>query len=324
MGRREFITVLAGAVAWSTVGRAQQQPRIGYLSPVTSSADAPRREAFLRGLAEHGYIEGRNILVEWRFADGVLGHLVPLAAELVRLGVKVIVAAGGGPVTRAVMDITNSIPVVMTNVEDPVGSKLIASLARPGGNVTGLTALVRDLSAKRLEVVKETLPNISRITVVWNPDFPGKDRELTETKTAAMSLGIHIQSLEVTSAGAITSAFEAALRERPEALIILPDPVTNTAAIQIAELALARRLATMFSQRAPVDGGGLVSYGPNYADLFRRAAAYVDKILKGAKPEDLPVEQPTKFELIINLKTAKALGLAIPPALLARADEVID
>jgi putative ABC transport system substrate-binding protein len=324
MRRREFITLMGGAAAWPLVARAQQPPRIGYLSPIASSIDAPRRDAFLRGLREQGYVEGQNILIEWCFADGILDRLPTLAGELLVLNVRVVVAAGGAVVTRAVMNATNSIPIVMTNVEDPVGGGLIASLARPGGNVTGLTALIRELSAKRLELLKEIVPGISRVLVVWNPDFPGKDLELKDTQTAAMTLGIHAHSIEVRSATDIEGAFQAAMTERAEALITLPDPLTNTLGPRIIELAATRRIATMFSQKAPVDRGGLVSYGPSYAELFRRAAAYVDKILKGAKPADLPVEQPTKFELIINLKTAKALGLTIPATLLARADEVIE
>jgi putative ABC transport system substrate-binding protein len=325
--RREFIGLVGGAAAWPFAARAQQPAkiyRIGYLSPITSPTDGPRREAFLQGLREHGYVEGQHITVEWRFAEGKLDQLAPLAIELVGLKVDLIVAAGGGPVARAVMNASDTIPIVMTNVEEPVASGLVASLARPGKNVTGLTALVRDLSAKRLELLREVLPKVSRVSVLWNPAFPGKDLELKETQNAAIAFGIQVQSLEIRSSTDIDSAFETATKARSEALVTLPDPLTNSYGARIIELAAMRRLPTMFSQKAPVDAGGLLCYGPSYADLFRRAATYVDKILKGAKPADLPIEQPTKFELVINLKTAKALGLEMPSALLLRADEVIE
>jgi putative ABC transport system substrate-binding protein len=325
--RREFIGLVGGAAAWPFAARAQQPAkiyRIGYLSPITSSTDGPRREAFLQGLREHGYVEGQHITVEWRFAEGKLDQLAPLAIELVGLKVDLIVAAGGGAVARAVMNASDTIPIVMTNVEEPVASGLVASLARPGRNVTGLTALVRDLSAKRLELLTEVIPKVSRVSVLWNPAFPGKDLELKEMQNAAIALGIQLQSLEIRSSTDIDSAFETATKARSEALVTLPDPLTNSYGARIIELAAMRRLPTMFSQKAPVDAGGLLCYGPSYADLFRRAATYVDKILKGTKPADLPIEQPTKFELVINLKTAKALGLDVPPSLLARADEVIE
>jgi putative tryptophan/tyrosine transport system substrate-binding protein len=325
--RREFIGLVGGAAAWPFAARAQQPAkiyRIGYLSSITSSTDGPRREAFLQGLREHGYVEGQHITVEWRFAEGKLDQLAPLAIELVDLKVDLIVAAGGGPVARAVMNASDTIPIVMTNVEEPVASGLVASLARPGKNVTGLTALVRDLSAKRLELLREVLPKVSRVSVLWNPAFPGKDLELKETQNAAIALGIQIQSLEIRSSMDIDGAFETATKARSEALVTLPDHLTNSYGTRITELAAMRRLPTMFSQKAPVDAGGLLCYGPSYADLFRRAATYVDKILKGTKPADLPIEQPIKFELVINLKTAKALGLDVPPSLLARADEVVE
>jgi putative tryptophan/tyrosine transport system substrate-binding protein len=325
--RREFIGLVGGAAAWPFVALAQQPAkiyRIGYLSPLTSSTDGPRREAFLQGLREHGYVEGRHITVEWRFAEGKLDELAPLAIELVGLKVDLIVAAGGGPVARAAMNASDTIPIVMTNVEEPVASGLVASLARPGKNVTGLTALVRDLSAKRLELLREVLPKVSRVSVLWNPAFPGKDLELKETQNAAIGLGIQLQSLEIRSSTDIDSAFETATKAHSEALVTLPDPLTNSYGARIIELAAMRRLPTVFSQKAPVDAGGLLCYGPSYADLFRRAATYVDKILKGTKPADLPIEQPAKFELVINLKTARALGLDVPPSLLARADVVIE
>jgi putative ABC transport system substrate-binding protein len=213
---------------------------------------------------------------------------------------------------------------VMTNVEDPVKSGLVASLGRPGGNVTGLTALVRDLSAKRLELLKEIRPGVARVAVLWNAAYPEKANEFEETQAAARTLAVQLQPLRIQQATDIESAFETAVAARVGALITLPDPLTNTNGKRIVDLALKWRLPTMFTQRPPVEAGGLISYGPSYVDLFRRAAGYVDKILKGTKPADLPVEQPTTFELVINLKTAKALGLTIPQSLLLRADQVIE
>jgi len=262
-------------------------------------------------------------MVEYRFADGHLDRLPALAGELVGLNVDVIIAAGGGLIGRAAKGATGTIPIVMTNVEDPIASGLVVSLARPGRNVTGLSALIPELSAKRLEIVKEMVSTLSRVAVLWNSAYPEKATEFRQTQAAGKALGIRIQSLEAQSANEIDNALDAATRARVGALVILPDPLTNTYQARIVKLAAKRRLPTMFTQRPPVGAGGLMSYGASYADLFRRAATYVDKILKGAKPADLPVEQPTKFELVINLKTAKALGLTIPPSLLLRADEVI-
>jgi putative ABC transport system substrate-binding protein len=313
--------------AWPLAARAQQPAkthRIGYLSPITSSADATRSEAFLHGLSELGYVEGRSIIIERRFAEGKLDQLSPLAAELVGLNVDLVVAAGGDLVARAVSRVNGTIPIVITNGEDPVRSGLVASLARPGGNVTGLTSIASDLSAKRLQLVKEILPGVSNVAVLWNPAFPDKVLEFKETQTAATALGLQIQPLEIQNPSDIDSALEAAIKGHAEALITLPDPLTNVLRTRIIELSRTGRLATMFAQKPPVDAGGLISYGPNYAQLFRRAAYFVDRILKGAKPADLPVEQPVKFELVINLKTARALGLVVPPPLLARADEVIE
>jgi ABC-type uncharacterized transport system substrate-binding protein len=327
MRRREFITLLGGAAVWPLAARAQQPAkthRIGYLSPVTSSADATRSEAFLHGLSELGYVEGRSIIIERRFAEGKLDQLSPLAAELVGLNVDLVVAAGGDLVARAVSRVNGTIPIVITNGENPVRSGLVASLARPGGNVTGLTSIASDLSAKRLQLVKEILPGVSHVAVLWNPAFPDKVLEFKETQTAATALGLQIQSLEIQNPSDIDNALEAAIKGHAEALITLPDPLTNVLRTRIIELSRTGRLATMFAQKPPVDAGGLMSYGPNYAQLFRRAAYFVDRILKGAKPADLPVEQPVKFELVINLKTARALGLDVPPTLLARADEVIE
>jgi putative tryptophan/tyrosine transport system substrate-binding protein len=329
MKRREFVFGLLGTTALPIAVRAQQVrrvPRLGYLSPLTASVDAihNRSEAFRQGLRELGYIEGQNIVLEYRFAEGRLDRLPALAAELVGLHLEIIVAAGGGVIGRAVKGATQNIPIVMTNVEDPVAGGLVDSLARPGGNVTGLSALTPELSAKRLEFVREIVPSLSRVGVLWDSDYSEKVTEFNQTQMAARALNIEVQSLEVQSGTEIENALAAATKARVGALLVLPDPLTNTYQARIVEFAAGIRLPTMFSQRPPVSDGGLMSYGPNYADLFRRAATYVDKILKGAKPADLPVEQPTKFELVINLKTAKVLGLTVSPTLLARADEVIE
>jgi len=324
--RRTFLAG-TGAVLLAAPRAAETQqarvPHVGYLSPLTASADASRSEAFRQGLRELGYVEGRNIMVEYRFADGNLDRLPALATELVELKVDVIIAAGGGLIGRAAKSATGTIPIVMTNVEDPIASGLVVSLARPGRNVTGLSAQIPELSPKRLQIMKEMVSTLSRVAVLWNSAYPEKATEFKQTQAAGKVLGIQIQSLEAQSANEIDNALDATTKGHAGALLILPDPLTNTYQARIVELAARRRLPTMFTQRPPVDAGGLMSYGPSYADLFRRAASYVDKILKGAKPADLPVEQPTKFELVINLKTAKALGLTIPPSLLGRADELI-
>ncbi len=324
---RRFMAAIAGGLLAAPLAAGAQRtgriPRIGYLAPGSASADAPRIESFLQGLHELGYVEGQNIFIERRFADGKVERLPGLAAELVNLGVSVIVAGGGSVIARAAKAATSAIPIVMTNVEDPVAAGLVASLGRPGGNVTGLTALVRDLSAKRLEILHEVLPKVTRVAVLWNAAYPEKAAEFSETQVAAQTLNLRLQPLQITDPDDLESTIEKATKDRAGGLIVLPDPLTNTHHLRIIEFADKRRLPTMFSQRPFVIDGGLMCYGPSYADLFRRAARYVDKILKGAKPADLPVEQPTKLELVINLKTAKALGLTIPPSLLARADELI-
>ena len=327
MSQKTFSLVLGWVLlALSFPANAQQASkvwRIGYLSPVSSSRDSTRREGFLRGLREHGYIREQNLVIEYRFADGNVDRQNELAAELVRLNVDVILAGGGSPTARAAKNATHTIPVVMTNAADPVADGLVASLARPGSNITGLTAVTPDLSAKRLEILKETVPNILRVAALWNPAVHERATDLKEAEAAAGAFDIQLQSLEVRDANDFERAFEAATKERAQALIVLPDPLTNTHQARIVDLALKKRLPTMFSQRPPVDAGGLMSYSPNYEELFRRAATYVDRILKGAKPADLPVEQPTKFEFVINLKTAKQIGVTIPPNVLARADKVI-
>jgi len=326
MGRREFVALLGGAVAaWPLAAHAQQAEKlraIGYLNP-GSGPPAPGITALFDALAELGWIEGKNVVFERRYAENRLERLPELAAELVRLNVDVIVAIGT-PGPLAAKRATSTIPIVMAAAGDPLGSGLVASLARPGGNVTGMSLMAPDLGGKRLELLKEILPRLARVAVLWNAANPYPAIVFKETQAAGRTLGIEVQSLEVRGPDDFDSAFEAARKQRPDALITVEDPLTFTYQKRIADFAVADQLPSLHGLRGDVVAGGLMSYGANIADLFRRAAGYVDKILKGAKPADLPVEQPTRFELVINLKTARALGLAIPPTLLARADEVIE
>jgi putative ABC transport system substrate-binding protein len=296
--------------------QGKKVPTIGYL---TTTANV---EAFRAGLKELGYIEGKNIVIEYRWAEGNVNRLRELAAELVRLNVDVIVV-GGSSTVLAAKQATSSIPIVMTQAGDPVAVGVVASLARPGGNVTGLTSLSPDLSGKRLEVLTETVPRLSRVAVLWNPTDPGNVRNLKETQAAAQALKLQVQSLEVRSLTDLDNAFESAKREAARALIATRNGLITGNRKRIAELAVKGRLPTMLPGAEFAEAGGLMSYAPNFAENHRRAATYVDKILKGAKPADLPVEQPTKFEFIINLKTAKQIGLTIPPNVLGRADKVI-
>jgi putative tryptophan/tyrosine transport system substrate-binding protein len=307
---------------WPT-GSHREVPRLGFLAPDSQSASSIRTEAFRQGLRELGDVEGQNIVIDYRFGEGKRELFPNLAAELARLKVDILVSAGGNVVTRAAQQATNKIPIVMTNVLDPVGSGFIASLARPGGNITGLTAISSDLTGKRLELIKETFPKASHIGVLLDPGDPSKLVELKEVQAAANVLGLKLHAIEVLSPMDLDSLFKAGTREHAGALLVLQSAVTNTHRKTIAELATKNRLPTMWGEPGLLDAGGLMSYGPNYTDLFRRAATYVDKILKGAKAADLPIEQPTKFELVINLKTAKQIGLTIPPHILARADRVI-
>jgi ABC-type uncharacterized transport system substrate-binding protein len=300
---------------------AGKMPRIGHLS--TANGLGPREEAFRQGLHELAYVEGKNVAIMWRFAEGHEDRLAPLAAELVRLNVDIIVTDGAA-VTRVAKSATQTIPIVMKNDGDPVASGHVASLARPGGNITGLTSLVTGLSAKRLEVLSEAIPGVGRVALIWNPVNPQSVTVFKETQAAAQTLVVQLQSHEVREPRDFEAAFQAAAKARARAVTIVSDSVMFAHRAQILELAVKQKLPTMHPQRQWVEDGGFISYGPNFSDLSRRAATYVDKILKGAKPADLPVEQPTKFELVINLKTAKALGLTIPQALLLRADQVIE
>ena len=323
MNRRTFLCGLTLGTLCGPLASGAEQPgkvaRIGYLS-LGSSTSAPH--AFRQGLRDFGYVEGQNIVIEYRYAEGRAERLPDLAAELLRLNVDVIVA-GGTPAPLAAKHATGTIPIVMTSAGDPVGSGLVASLARPGGNVTGLSTFTRELAAKRLQLLKEVVPGASRVAVLWNAANPYAVLNMRETEAAARTLGGQVQSLEVRGPDDVENAFPAAIRGRAGALIVVDDPLTYLYRMRIADLAARNRLPAMYGFREYAEAGGLMAFGASLADLGRRAATYVDKILKGARPADLPVEQPTKFELVINMKTAKALGLTIPQSLLLRADEVI-
>ena len=297
-------------------------PRIGFLSAVSPSAISARIEAFRQGLRELGYVEGENIVIEWRSAEGKFERQGELAAELVRLKVDVIVTSGP-TMTRAVKETTVTIPIVMAFDSDPIGNGFVASLARPGGNITGLSALSPELSGKQLELLKEIIPKLSRVAVLGNSSEPANPKTLKEIELAAGVLRVHLQPLDVLSPKDIETAFRAATKAHADALLVLPNPVLTSQRTQIVNLAVKSRLPAIYWRSDFVEAGGLMSYGASQNDLSRRTATYVDKILKGAKPADLPVEQPIKFEFIINLKAAKQIGVTIPPNVLARADRVI-
>ena len=298
-------------------------PRIGYLSPTSPSVSPTRIDAFRQGLRELGYIESKNIVIEYRYAEGKFDRLPSLAAELVSFKVDLIVTTGP-TVTRAAKEATTTVPIVMATDTDPVGNGFVASLARPGGNITGLSALAPELSGKQLELLKEVVPKLSRVAVFGTSTNPGNAQMLREVKLAAGAFGVKLQYLEVRSPKDIETAFRAATKERAEAVLYLVAGLVDAGhRTEITDLAVNSRLPVIYTGRASVEAGGLMSYGVNTADLDRRAATYVDKILKGAKPADLPVEQPTKFEFIVNLKAAKQIGLTIPPNVLVRADKVI-
>jgi len=301
---------------------SQKIPRIGYLQVTASSAVAARTEAFRQGLRELGYVDGKNIIIEWRFAEGKADRLPSLAAELVRLKVDAIVTSGP-TVTRSAKEATVAIPIVMTFDNDPVGNGFVASLARPGGNITGLSTLAPEISGKQLELLKEIVPKLSRVAVLGGSGNPGNAQALKEIELTAGAFTVQLQHLDVQGAKDIETAFRAASKGHANAVLVLAGPVLVINRKQVIDLAVKNRLPATYYRREFVEDGGLMSYGVNFADLDRRAATYVDKILKGAKPADLPVEQPTKFELIINLKAAKQIGLTIPPNVLARADKVI-
>jgi putative ABC transport system substrate-binding protein len=321
-----FVWLLATVLLTTAPSAAAQQPkkvpRIGLLGATYPSTNTARIEGFRQGLHELGYIEGRNIAIEYRWAEGKTERLPDLASELVRLKVDVIVSAGP-TVTRAVKEATSTIPIVMSFDNDPVGSGFVTSLARPGGNVTGLSALFPELSGKRMELLKEVVPVLSRMAAFGTSNQPGTAQTLGEAERAAAALGVQLLSLDIRDLKDIEPAFRVAHNGRADAILVLSSAVIFSRRTQIADLAVKNHLPMIFPQNEFVEDGGLMSYAPNYADLFRRAATYVDKILKGAKPAELPVEQPTKFEFIINLKAAKQIGLTIPPNVLARANKVI-
>src|SRR5215813_2714229 len=297
-------------------------PTVGFLVLAPRSSISPRVEAFRQGLHDLGYVEGKTIVIEYRSADEKLDRLPELAAELVHLKVDVIVT-GGDIVTRVVKDATSTIPIVMPYDNDPVGSGFVANLSRPGGNITGLSSLSPELSGKRLELLKEIVPRLSRVAVFGTSTAPVNARLLRETELAAGALGVQVQYLDVLGPKDFETAFRAASKGRPDAVINLASAVITSHRKQLIDFAAKSRLPAMYTAKEYVEDGGLVSYSANVPDLFRRAATYVDKILKGAKPGDLPVEQPTKFEMAVNLKTAKQIGLPIPASVLLRADKVI-
>jgi len=323
--RRAFIAGTLAVVATPLAAQAQQAGkvyRIGCLMSPSSSSERARDEAFRQGLRDLGYAEGRNIVIEYRYADGQAERLPALAAELVRLKVDLILTAGDFGI-RAAKGATTTIPIVVALAGDLVGPGYVASLARPGGNITGLTT-GPSLSQKRLELLKTAFPKVARVALFWNPGNAVNVTVLKETEAAAQVLGVRVLALEVRRAEDWEGAFQGALRDRADAVLGIGDTVLLFHRTRIVGFAAKNRLPAMYSLKEYMDAGGLMMYGPNVADMYRRSATFVDKILKGAKPADLPIEQPTKFDFIINLKTAKALGLTIPPLVLGRADQVIE
>ena len=315
-----FVTVILTSVLFAHAQRPTKVSRIGYLTAGSPSTNAARTEAFRHGLRELGYIEGKNIVIEWRYAEGKFDRLPALAAELVRLKVDVIVT-GGGPATRVAKQATSTIPIVMANDPDPVADGIVASLAQPRGNITGLSTLAPEIDGKQLELLKETLPRLSRVAVLSTSTTSSQIGK--ELGLAAAALKVKLEFQEVLSPKDIDTAFRTASQGRADAVLSLLSGVANPYRTQTAKLAVKSRLPAIYRNREDVEAGGLMSYGVTVTDLDRRAATYVDKILKGRKPADLPVEQPTKFELMINLKTAKTIGLTIPPVVLMRAEKVI-
>jgi putative tryptophan/tyrosine transport system substrate-binding protein len=325
MRRRQFITLLGGAAAWPLAARAQQPaklPTIGLMVPSTPLIESQRVAAFLQRLRQLGWIENRNVAIEYRWAEGRSERFVEIAAEFVQLKVDLIVASTT-PAAIAAKQATATIPIVFATVNDPVSTGVVASLARPGGNLTGLSNQLGDTASKRLELLREIVPGLRRLGIWANVGNPGTVLEMGEVQAAARTLALEVVTLEIRRAEDIGPAFEGA-KGRMDALYVSADPLANSNRVRINTLALAARLPTMQGIREYVDAGGLMSYGPNIADGYRRAADYVDKILRGAKPSDIPIEQPTKFDLVINLTTAKALGLTIPESFLLRADELIE
>ncbi len=330
MRRREFITLLGGTAATLPLAARAQQPagrvyRIGYQSISSREQTLHLINAFEEGLRSLGYRVGENVVIEYRFADGEMERLPALTAGLVRLGVDIIIVTGGNPIAVAAMKATTTIPIVMTSGVDPVSAGLVASLARPGGNVTGLAVDAGgEILGKRFELLKETLPNLSRLGILWNPDVAFNRSRQTSMAETARALGLTLVPVEARGLDALEQAFAIMVRERAQAFVMQGDTVLANYRGQIAEMALRNRLPAASIQRELAEAGFLLTYGADIPDLHRRSAVFIDKIFKGAKPADLPVEQPTKFQLVINLKTAKALGVEVPTSLLQRADEVIE
>jgi putative tryptophan/tyrosine transport system substrate-binding protein len=325
--RREFITLLGGAAAWPLAAWAQQSKvfRLGYLEAGSPSdpVEANLRRQFLLGMRDLGYVEDRHFKMEDRNADGHLDRLPALAAELAHLPVDILVVFGEAAI-RAAKQATDKIPIVMTLAADPVGTGLVPSLAHPGGNVTGMSGLAADLAGKRVELLKEVVPRAARVVVLWNSNNQSKVVEWKDTEIAARTVGLTLRSVEARAPEELNGAFTAILREKPDALITFSESLTLAFRQQIGSFALSNRLPMISELREFAMEGGLAAYGTSRPDLWRRSASYVDKIMRGANPGDLPVEQPTRFELVINLKTAKTLGIEVPATLLARADEVIE
>jgi putative ABC transport system substrate-binding protein len=321
IARRKVMTLLGGAAAWPLAARAQQQsaklPRIGIID------DSPLWNSFRQGLRELGYLEGQNIALEYRYADGVPERLAEVAADLVRRPVDLI-ATYGTPPTRAAKQATATIPIVMIGIGDPVRAQLVASLAQPGGNITGNTILSPDLGPKRLQLLKEVIPSVSRVAFLWNRDNASKVAILEELQVAAPAAGMTLISVEVRNVADFDSAFAAMMRERPDAFLMTNDPFHQLHIGKITAFLVQKRLPGLFQSREHAVAGGFMSYGASVPELFRRGALYAHKILQGTKPADLPVEEPTKFELVVNLRTAKMLGLTVPESFLLRADEVIE
>jgi ABC-type uncharacterized transport system substrate-binding protein len=322
--RRELIALLGGAAAaWPLTARAQQAklPTIGFLGAATPSAQSKWVTAFMQRLRELGWIEGRTVAIEYRWGEGRNERFAEIAAEFIRLKVDVIVTSGAAALV--VKQATSVIPIVFAAAADPLGAGLAASLAQPGGNVTGLSTQLADAAGKKLELLREAVPGLRSLAIIGNVGYPGSLLEMREVQAAARTVGLKVAALDIRRAEDIAPAFEA-LKEQVQALYICGDPLMATNRSRIYTFALSARLPTMSPNREQVEHGGFISYGPNWPDLYRRAAEIVDKILRGAKPADLPVEQPTKFDFVVNLITARALGFTIPPSLLARADEVIE
>jgi len=327
ISRISTIVCLLLTIFLATVSDAQQAMKvhqIGYLSAIDKATESPRIEAIRLALREIGYVEGQNIATIYRYADGNFPQIAKLAQELVRLKVNVIVATGGDPVIRAAKEATQTIPIVMVGGgSEPVRAGFVESIARPGGNITGLTNLSTELTGKRLEILKGAVPKTARVALLYEPTIPGNVVQVKEAQATAPALSLTIQAVEVGEANGFERVFAALKKDLPDGLYVPGGPIMNTYRKQIAGFALKNRLPSVYSRREFVDAGGLIAYGTDLVHSYRRVAYYIDRILKGAKPADLPVEQPTKFELVINLKTAKQIGVTIPPSVLARADRVI-